>query len=56
MQVAAFYPFARQFDEDGGNEPWNMSDESFKSMAQSALKDRLKYSSHLYTCLKMAES
>jgi len=33
MQVATFYPFARQFDEDGGNEPYSMSDESYKTMA-----------------------
>lgn len=46
MQLATFYPFARQHrdKEHGGgapNEPYNLG--YFKEMATSALKDRYNY-------------
>lgn len=54
IQLATFYPFARQHrDNKGGggeNGPYTM-DEPWKSMARAALHDRLQYTRHLYSCL-----
>ena len=36
-------------------EPFNMQSEDLKAMAKSSLKDRLKYSRQLYTCLFEAQ-
>ena len=54
IQLATFYPFARQHRDDTGgggeNGPYVM-DEPFKSMARSALHQRLQYTRQLYSCL-----
>jgi len=54
IQLATFYPFARQHHDDTGggapNEPWRLR-EPFQSWARNAIHDRLQYLRHLYTCL-----
>lgn len=54
IQLATFYPFARQHrDISGGgdhNEPWALAS-PYKEMATNALYDRLQYSRLLYTCM-----
>lgn len=52
MQLATFYPFARQHrNATGGepNEPYNLG--AYENMAVSSIKNRYKYMMFLYTCL-----
>lgn len=53
MQLATFYPFARQHrDASGGgepNEPYNLKS-PWKEMAVSSIKERYKYLRFVYTC------
>lgn len=55
MQLATFYPFARQHrDKDGpANEPYNLKDE-FKTMAIASIQERYKYMRFMYQCLQSA--
>ena len=54
FQLATFYPFARQHRDKylGGdaNEPWRLP-EPYQTWAKSALRDRLQYVRHVYTCM-----
>lgn len=54
MQLAQFYPFARQHrDKYGGggpNEIWRMP-EPYKTWAKDSLFSRLQWIRHMYTCL-----
>ena len=54
IQLAQFFPFARQHrDISGGgppNEPYNLQ-EPYKTMARAALHARLQFTRLLYTCL-----
>ena len=57
MQLATFYPFARQHRDLNGpsNEPYNLKEE-FKTMATASIKERYKYLRFMYTCLESAKS
>lgn len=55
IQLATFYPLARQHRAAGAaggpaNEPYALSS-PYKEMAIAAIKDRLQYLRHMYTCL-----
>jgi alpha-glucosidase (family GH31 glycosyl hydrolase) len=51
IQTSAFYPLARQYPEELGLEPFNMKEQKNKDMASASLKERLRYSRQLYTCM-----
>ena len=57
MQLATFYPFARQHSNEVGgepNEPYNLGDK-YMPMAVAAIKDRYKYLMFMYGCLAKLE-
>jgi alpha-glucosidase (family GH31 glycosyl hydrolase) len=56
MQLATFYPFARQhLDEAGKWEPYNLRNDSargdFRKMAESSIRERYKYVELMYQCM-----
>jgi len=54
IQLATFYPFAREHRDDSGggppHEPYDLA-EPYQSWAREAIRDRLQYIRHVYTCL-----
>ena len=54
MQLATFYPFARQHLSEAGKwEPYNLPSE-YQSMAIASIKERYKYLDLMFTCLYSA--
>lgn len=50
IQLATFYPFARQHSDNVETKPWNLP-EPFKSQARESLYMRLSYIRLMYTCM-----
>ena len=54
MQLATFYPFARQHPDEAGKwEPSNLQG-AWQTMAIASIKERYRFMDHMYQCLSAA--
>lgn len=51
IQLASFFPFARQNSDGTPNQPYEMSD-THQKWVKNALNQRLQYTRHMYSCLR----